>query len=445
MHHYGVCVLICALPLAAAAAEVTFSSEVAPILYSKCVGCHHQGDIAPMSLVSYKETRPWARSIREAVRQKRMPPWHADPHYGEFSNDTRLSAPEIATLTAWVDQGAVEGDPAKLPAAPVFQEGWHAGKPDAVFAIPEPHKVTANAKDEYIYFRVPTSFTEDVWVRAVELRPGNRRVVHHAHVYLSRAKTPKKQNVKQNNFTIQDGAVQHINPAMPVLDDGCASPDGGYWPGGKPGESTTMLGSYLPGKEPDVFPEGYARKIPAGAVLEFQIHYNARKTDEVDRTSVGLFFSKEPPKQVLRRLDIQNFLFEIPPGAPNHKVTACYTLPKDVEMMAYTAHMHLRGKDMKFEAIRPNGERTTLLSVPRYDFNWQTVYKLKKPDLLEKGTVIYITAHFDNSANNPINPDPSKAIRYGEPSYEEMMGGWFEYIDAPPGRPGETASAGTVE
>jgi hypothetical protein len=289
--------------------------------------------------------------------------------------------------------------------------------------------VAANGPDEYVYLTVPTTFKEDVWVQAVELRPGNRTVVHHAHVYLKAPPEPAKSKADTNEpkFTVKDGGVSHINPELPVVDDGCSQPDGGYWPGHKPGENGSMLGSYLPGKEPDVFPAGYARKIPAGATLEFQVHYHPTKTDQVDRTSVGFVFAKQPPKQPLRRIDISNFLFQIPPGEASHQVTACYTFPKDVNLTSYTAHMHWRGKDMKFEAVSPAGERRTLLNVPHYDFNWQTEYKLARPEPVKAGTRIVITAHFDNSPNNPANPDPGKAIRWGEPSYEEMMDGWLEY------------------
>ena len=203
-----------------------------------------------------------------------------------------------------------------------------------------------------------------------------------------------------------------------------------------------ILGSYLPGKEPDIFPEGYARKIPKGAILEFQIHYNAGSItkEEMDRTSVGLIFAKEPPKQALRRIDISNYLFQIPAGDPAHKVTACYTFRRDVQLMSYTAHMHLRGKDMKFEAIYPDGKRETLISIPNYDFNWQTEYKLAQPVAIQNGTKIIITAHFDNSPNNRYNPDPAKVIRWGEPSTEEMMDGWIEFILPPPPSTQTTAS-----
>ena len=430
----------------ASAGEVTFTRDVAPIFYKRCVTCHHVNDIAPMPLLAFEQSRPWAKAILEAVLTRKMPPWHADPHYGEFANDRRLTDAEIATVQAWVVGGAQQGNPKDLPPAPHFADGWRIGTPDVIIPIPNDYIVKINAADAYLYFTVPTHFTKDTWVTAVELKPGNRRVVHHAHVFLEEPPQPKAasepKEPEHEPFTIEDGQVHHINPALPVVDDGCASPDGGNWPGGHASEDGAMLGSYLPGKDPDVFPAGYARLIPAGSSLTFQIHYNAQaiKSDQTDRTSVGFIIARTPPKQRLRRLDIHNFLFLIPPGNPDHRVTACYTFPNDVDLMSYTAHMHLRGRDMKFDAVHPDGRRETLFSVPKYDFNWQTEYQLAKPVAIEKGTKIIITAHFDNSPNNRFNPDPSKAIRWGEPSTEEMMDGWFEYV-LPEGAPGKVAQA----
>ena len=418
---------VLALPLLGS--EPTFSKDVAPILYGHCAACHRPGDIAPMPLLSYGEARPWAKAIRNAVLTRKMPPWHADPRYGHFANDRSLSAAEIETIKAWVDSGAKAGEASDLPPRPQFPDGWRVGKPDSVFAIPSDFEVKAGSPDRYMYFTVPTKFTEDVWVQSVELKAGNRAVVHHAHVYLQLPETAAK-GPKQKDFTFKDGDVHHIVPDAPVVDDGCSSADNGYWPGRKPGETQTMLGSFCPGKDPDVFPEGYARKIPAGAVLGFQIHYNSHSIQgtEKDRTSVGFIFAKQPPKQRLRRIDVSNFLFQIPAGDGNHEVTACYVFEQDVRLVSYTAHMHIRGKDMKFEATHPGGRTETLFSVPHYDFHWQTEYRLEEPVPVEKGTRLKITAHFDNSANNPANPDPAKVIRWGEPSFEEMMDGWIEFI-----------------
>jgi hypothetical protein len=386
-----------------------------------------------MSLLTYKDARPWARAMKEAVLTRKMPPWQADPRYGHFVNDPRLTPDEIRTLQTWADSGAKEGDPHDLPPAPVFVQGWKIGTPDAVIPIPAEYVVKAHGLDQYVYLRAPTNFDEDRWVTAVELRPGNRRVVHHAHVYVyvphDNAASAKPAQAKTTEPFIKRDGLGHINPMMPVVDDGCQSPDGGDLPGASPKESN-ILGSYLPGKAPDIFPAGYARKIPKGAVLEFQIHYNpnAISGDETDRTSVGLIFSKTPPEQQLRRIDIHNYLFRIPAEDGDHRVTACYTFDRDVDLTSYTAHMHLRGKDMTIGALHPDGRREVLLSVPNYDFNWQTEYQLAQHVRVEKGTRIEITAHFDNSPNNRANPNPGKTIRWGEPSDEEMMDGWLEYV-----------------
>jgi hypothetical protein len=382
------------------------------------------------------------------VVTRKMPPWHADPRYGHFANDARLKDSEIQTIVQWVKEGAPEGNPADRPPMPSYPDGWKIGKPDAIVPIPADYTVKPHDPDQYVYLRVQTNFPEDRWVSAVELRPGNRRVVHHAHVYLYVPPKPKpadakagsaKKEDKPSPFIKRDG-TNHINPLMPVVDDGCSLPHGGN--AFADPQENNIFGSYLPGKDPDLFQEGYARKIPKGAVLEFQIHYNAQTITqpETDRTSVGFIFAKEPVKQQLRRVDVSNHFFKIPAGDPNHEVTACYVFPKNVELMSYTAHMHLRGKDMMFEACHPDGRREILASVPKYDFNWQTEYQLAEPVPIEAGTKVKITAHFDNSANNPYNPDPTKDVRWGEPSTEEMMDGWFEFI-LPEKGPMQTANA----
>ena len=303
-------VLVFVFGIAASGAPVTFAEHVAPILYRNCVQCHRAGEPAPMSLTTYKEARPWAAAIRESVQSRKMPPWHADAHYGTFANDPRLSEHDIATLTQWAATGAKEGDPARLPAAPQYTDGWQIGKPDAIVKIPQPVKMQPKERDRYLYFYVPTNFGEDKWVTKVELRPGNHRMVHHAHVYLyanhkvNPAETLAKPGVPN---TIKQGDVLVINPEMPVLDDGCESSNGGGWPGKAITEDGATLGTYLPGREPDVYGNGLARKIPAGSMLQFQIHYNADflKDDALDQTSVGFVFAKEPPRQQSHRLNVR--------------------------------------------------------------------------------------------------------------------------------------------
>ena len=368
-----------------------------------------------------------------------MPPWKADPHFGKFSNDSRLSDSEIATLKAWADNGKPEGDPAKLPIAPVYTAGWQAGKPDVVFTIPR-QELKAAGDDEYVYITVPTNFTEDRWITSAELRPGNLKVVHHAHVHLeqpaAKASSPDPQAEYRKWLMIKTGTLNWVRPEAPVIDDGCVVDDNGYLPGTKPVDakfgSSGLLSSYLPGRAADTYPEGTARLVPAGSTLKFQIHYShATKKPETDETSVGLIFAKQPPVQPAKRVDFGNHLFRIPAGAPNVEVTECHTFQQDLYVTSLTPHMHLRGKDSRFVVTYPSGEQETLLSVPHYNFNWQLTYKLAEPKYLPKGTRVAIISHFDNSANNRSNPDPTQVVRWGEASEMEMMDGWIEYLDRP--------------
>jgi mono/diheme cytochrome c family protein len=416
---------------------VTFTRDVAPILYKNCTVCHHPNDIAPMSLMTYKEARPWAAAIREAVVQRKMPPWHADPHVGDFINDARLSDQEIATIVAWVKSGAPEGDPKDLPLAPEYRDGWHI-KPDVVLTIPETTVAAAN-QDDYEYIYVPTNFTEDKWVQAAEVVPGDRRVVHHATVSVVSGEQARKLMSTEvgasevDQFHFRTGKVNHVKPDAPVSDDGCVTPTSGPLKDYTSGGINHVPAIYLPGHLAETRPPGYALRIPAGSYLQFQIHYSNRLNQEVtDRTSIGLVFAKEPVTHEVAQYEIWNNWFLIPPGDGNHKVTSCFTLPKDVMAVAYTAHMHFRGKSMETEAIFPDGHREVLFSVPKYDFRWQETYFLKHQFVLPKGTKLVTTAYFDNSVNNPLNPDPSKAIRWGEPSNEEMMGFWLAYADINP-------------
>ena len=440
-------VVFAAVPLSGAP---TFSHDVAPILYRHCVSCHHSDDIAPMSLLTYKEARPWATSIKESVLSHKMPPWKADPQVGKWSNDPSLSEAEIATLKAWADGGKLEGDPKDLPPAPLFAEGWHTGKPDAIVSIPK-FTLSAKGPDEYAYVTVPTNFTEDRWVVSAELRPGNRRIVHHAHVFVveeDKPKTAGKLDPAQeysNWLRVKEGTLSFIRPDAPVIDDGCALDDNAVFPGTKKGDLGSLLSSYLPGRAPDVYPEGTARLVQAGSKLNFQIHYSrATGKAETDETSVGLIFAKEPPKTIARRIDLSNHMFMIPADDPNHEVTECHTFQKDMYITSLTPHMHLRGKSMRIEVTYPGGREQTLLNVPEYNFNWQITYRAAEPIFIPKGTRLKIIAHFDNSLNNPLNPDPTKPIRWGSASENEMMDGWIEYVDATPAPPLRTDAASVL-
>jgi len=417
--------------------NVTFTRDVAPLLYKHCTRCHHPNDIAPMSLMTYDEVRPWAAAIREAVVTRTMPPWHADPRYGKFSNDPRLTDTEIATIVAWVKSGAPKGDPEQLPPPPVYGEGWKIGKPDAVFDIGQDFQVQPNSPDEYRYFTISTNFDGDRWLTAVELRPGNRRIVHHAHVYLEQdlVQSQDGKTPLASRYQYRLGHLTHMKLDAPIKNDGCSVSDAGNEGAFLSNEGGTMMGSYLPGRGPELFPEGTAKRLPAGSKLTFQIHYsNGTGAIQSDRTEVGFKFASQAPDHPLHRIDISNYLFQIAPGAENQEVSECHSFDKNIRIYSLVAHMHYRGKDMRFDLVRPDGQQETLLFVPHYSFQWQQIYRFEDPVPVEKGSRLIITAHFDNSANNRWNPDPTRVIRWGEPSYEEMMDGWVEYIGvAPPG------------
>jgi hypothetical protein len=373
----------------AGAPPVTFSKDVAPILQKSCQGCHRPGEAAPMPLLTYKQARPWAAAIREAVTLKRMPPWYADPHYGTFSNDRSLSKTEISTLVAWADGGAPEGDPKLTPTPVPFVDGWNIGEPDLILEMTEEYNIPASGTIAYQYFTIPTEFTEDKWVQMAEVRPGNRALVHHVIAYV---KPPRKEG----------------DEAKPKK------------------ETKEFLVGYAPGSVPETLEPGRAKLIKAGSEIVFQVHYTANGTAGVDRSKVGLIFAKEPPRERVMTLAASNNKFVIPAEDSNFQVDSKYTLTRDSTLTALFPHMHLRGKDFEYRVTLPGGETRTLLKVPEYSFSWQLTYSLAEPIELPKGSVIECTAHFDNSVNNKFNPDSSKEVRWGDQSWEEMMIGFFD-------------------
>jgi hypothetical protein len=371
---------------------ITYAKQVSRILQDRCQTCHHPGTAAPFSLLTYEDAVNWSESIREALTEKRMPPWHADPRYGHFSNDRRLPKEELDTLLGWLDTGLELGDKRDLPPPRSYADGWVIGKPDVIFELPEEQTVPANGVVPYQYFVTPTNFKEDVWVQAAEARPGNRSVVHHIIVSYRDGKAKDRQ-------------------------------------GGR-GLGEGFIVGTAPGDMPLILPPGMARKIPAGADLVWQMHYTPNGKAERDRSQVGLIFYKEkqPPKWYVQTRGIVNGDFAIPPGAANHLVESEWAVPRDSLLLSFMPHMHLRGKDFEYRALYPDGRSEVLLSVPRYDFAWQTSYRLAKSVPLPKGTKVHCTAHFDNSAANPANPDPKKEVTWGDQTWEEMMIGWVDYI-----------------
>ena len=385
----------------------TFSRDIAPILYKNCAGCHRTGEIAPMSLLTYEEARPWARSIREQVANGMMPPWHAVAPRGTFSNDRRLSDEERDILIRWVDAGAPKGDPRDLPSAPKFTDGWQIGKPDVVLSMPSEYEVPASGTVPYQYFQVPTNFNEDKWVRAVEVRPGTRSVVHHILVFCQEPGPPRPP-----------GFVQII-PKMPAY--GIAHGHGDAHAAGHARGPGALLGTTAPGTNAMIFEPGTAMLVKKGATLLFQIHYTANGVVTRDRSSVGLIFANQPPELEIRNSAFVNAMFVIPAGARDQSVESAIQFEQDSHIWALFPHTHLRGKSWEYRLVYPDGRSETVLSVPKYDFNWQTYYVFARPLAVPKGTRLEATAHYDNSAGNRWNPDPSIEVRWGEQTWQEMQ------------------------
>jgi peroxiredoxin len=370
---------------------VTYCRDVAPIFQQHCQICHRPGQVAPFALTTYREAAGWAPTIQEVLEDGRMPPWHANPRYGQFANDPSLSPREKQLVLDWIQDDCPEGNPKDLPAPPRFSEEWNIPGPDLVVSMPEPFTVPAEGVIEYRYFAVDPGFKEDRWVEAAEIRPGNRAVVHHCNVFLQ----------------------------PPGTDD--------------LGE-TGALGSYClaamaPGTPPTTFPPGTAKRIPAGWRLVFVVHYTAVGSVQTDQTRIGLKFAdpKAVKKEVATKL-MYDLDLCIPPHEAGHRVAQTWQVNRDVEVLALFPHMHLRGRSFRYEALYPDDTAEVLLDVPRYDFNWQHRYVLAEPKRLPAGTRLRCTAVYDNSAANPANPDPSATVRAGTQSWDEMFNGYFDVV-----------------
>jgi peroxiredoxin/mono/diheme cytochrome c family protein len=370
--------------------EVTFSKQISRLFQDRCVKCHREGEIAPFSLTDYDEVVGWAPMIAETVRENRMPPWHASPKFGHFSNDDRLSDAEKALIATWVENGAPQGDPRDLPAPKQYTQGWQISKPDCIVPMSDkPFTVPAEGKVEYQYFVADPGFTEDKWVSAAECRPGNNAVVHHIIVFV----VPPGEEAKE-------------------MGEGMGARD--------------LLAGTAPGNPPAVLPTGMAKRIKAGSKFLFQMHYTANGSEQQDVSRIGLVFAD--PKTVTRevRTDLAiNTSFNIPAGCSDQMVESWHTFSRDTLILSFMPHMHLRGSAFRYDLQYPDGKVATLLDIPKYDFNWQNNYDLAEPLLVPKGTKMHCVAHFDNSADNLANPDPSVAVGWGEQTWEEMMIGWF--------------------
>jgi len=387
--------------------QPTFYRDVLPILQEHCLSCHRQGQVAPMSLVTYDETRPWAPAIAKSVQSKMMPPWFADPRFGHFSNDPSLTELQVETILAWVKAGAPTGDPHDAPSPPQWSEGWSITKPDVTLKMPAPVNLPANGDVEYTYEIVPTHFSEDKWVQMVEVRPSSPQYVHHAVVYI---RPPDSKWLRHAPIGVPFTASTLSDP-QDRLD--------------AHGTTSDLLLVYAPGSSPDRWPDGMAKFVPAGSDIVFQIHYTTNGHAGNDQTSIGLVFAKTPPAQRVITLQLNDHAFVIPPGADDFRVETQGTLPNDATLLGLFPHMHLRGKRFEYDIVKSDGSVETLLRV-NYHFHWQLSYRLAEPRLLKAGTKLRAIAWYDNSRNNPHNPNPDATVTWGDQTYQEMMVGFFD-------------------
>ncbi|MEP7272135.1 MAG: thiol-disulfide isomerase [Acidobacteriota bacterium] len=414
----------------ARAAVVTFTKDVAPIVQKNCVVCHRPGEVAPMSFLSYKEVRPWARSIQEKVVTGEMPPWFADPKHGVFANDSRLSPREIETISAWVADGAKEGDPKDMPPNPTFTEGWQVGKPDVVLPMTTDFNIPTDGVIPYKYFAVPTNFTEDKYVQFAEIRSGDRQHVHHIIIsvrYPGSVPLPAAGEIKPE--------PRRAAGSESGAGGGTAGASSGAGAGGAAGaagarsleDSDGRLVGWAPGEAPLILRDGQAKLIKAGSVLVFQVHYTTNGVAGKDRSSVGLVFSKAPIEKRVITAGAASRNLVIPPGDPHYESTGTFTFKEDSHIDSLHPHMHVRGKDFLYRLVYPDGTSKILLSVPRYDFAWQLTYFLKEPIAAPKNSKLEVIAHHDNSTRNKFNPDPTATVRWGDQTWDEMMIGYFDY------------------
>jgi len=385
----------CALDLSkanpVAVGSPTYHNRISRLVQANCQECHRDSGIAPFPLETYEQVSAKAGMIRKMVSRDLMPPWFASaPAAGEHSpwiNDRSLSARDKSDLLAWIEAGKPAGSPADAPVPRTWPVDWQIGSPDAILQIPQPIEVNATGTMPYQNVTVETGFTEDKWVRGFEIRPTAREVVHHVLVFVEEPGSFKRKR------------------------DGISG----------------FFAAYVPGNNAVIYPDGFAKPVPAGARLLFQIHYTPNGTATHDQVRMGLLFAKEPPKHVVHVAGIANVFFKIPPGDGNFPVIGTIPVPRPVKVLGFMPHMHLRGKAFRYEALLPDGTTKTLLDVPRYDFNWQLAYRYADPISLPIGTTVRATGWFDNSADNPANPDPSKQVHWGPQTSDEMMLGYVEY------------------
>ncbi len=381
-----------------AKSAVTYSKEVAPILYKNCLPCHRKGEVAPFTLESFHDASSKAALLKAVTSKRSMPPWKAESH-GEFQDERRLSDKEIKLIAAWADFGAPEGDKKQLPPMPTFPKGWQLGEPDLVVEMPESYNVPADGKDEYRCFVIPTSFDSDRYVSALEFQPGNRKVVHHIIAYLD-------QNGKARKLDSGDSGPGYENPT--------AGSGPGFFPAG-------FMSGWAPGNDARFLPDGVGNLLPKGADIVLEVHYNKSGKPEKDKSRVGIHFSKTPVDKRVRIIPVINPFLNIPPGAERQEVPASHSVRRNITVLGAMPHMHMVGKTMRVIAEYPDKKEKQLVYIPDWDFNWQLNYMLKDPMKLPSGSQIKLVATYDNSTGNPRNPyNPPRAITWGESTKDEM-------------------------
>ena len=413
--------------LGAQDAAPTYSKDVAPILYKNCTTCHRPGGLGPFSLLNYDTAKKNVDDIRDAVKTGLMPPWHAEGPHGTFLNDRRLSDIEKQTILRWIDAGAKKGNLSALPPAPVYPTSWEIGEPDAIVKMPDDFTVPAKGTVEYQYFEIPTNFTEDKWVQAIEFMPGAREVVHHVLVY---AKVPPTANASSTVTAVPRAAgapaprplfvrkAQFDSPEDPPRLDSLHPP---------PRQLGTLIGGTAPGTNVMKFPAGTALRLRAGTVLTFQMHYTARGHEMHDRTAVGFRFATAAPAEEIRMSAFINGAFTLPAGEKDVAVASELEPTEAIRIWGLLPHTHLRGTRWKYTLEKPDGTSEVILDVPRYDFNWQTYYFFATPLELPAGSKLKSMAWYDNSAGNKSNPDATKDVKWGDQTWEEMQYTGFLY------------------
>ena len=388
-------------------AEVTYSEHIAPILQRECQSCHRQGEVAPFSLTDYGDAKAWATEIAEYTAERLMPPWKPASGFGNFKNERRLTDKEIQMISDWAASDAPAGDLTTVPPNPKFPEGWALGEPDHIVEMPVEYEIEPEGEDEYRHFIIPTNFDTDMYVQSVDVQPGNRKTVHHVILYLDtkgQARQLDEQDPKPGYVTEGTG---------PGID------------------AVGTLGGWAPGVTPSVLPDGVGYLLPKGADIVLQVHYYRTGHIEHDQSRVGLYFSKTEETAQLHIDAAINDKFMIPAGDAKYAVHAYEKMEKDVYLLATMPHMHLLGRDIQIEAKPPTGDPVSLIWIKDWDFNWQDIYHYRKPIFLPAGTHISLIAHFDNSADNPVNPhDPPVSVGWGDKTTDEMCIGFLYYVDA---------------